>query len=292
MEERYTHENVTTTPPFPVQVGSWDSYAGNYYVAPHWHQAIEVNYIRQGTIQEFTVMDQHYCLRSGDIFIVNSRELHSVRSVMKKEDHGLVILYPYTYVRGLFPEIDKYQIDLNLTEKLNQLQKQKYIDLQTNLAKLDLSLNEDGAYQNLQKSMYISTILLLLLKYFTVKREMHNVNAKKDYQIERLLILTQAISMNYQEKMTLDELSQKVGVTKQYLTRFFKHMMGITVGEYIGNVRAQHAYQEICEGKGNLTELALDNGFSGIRTMNRAVKKVYGKTASEIYHHTKNNQEN
>lgn len=75
---------------------------------------------------------------------------------------------------------------------------------------------------------------------------------------------------------------KKYNVSKEYLSRFFKKQMEITVDTYINNVRAQHAYFELKNTSHNLTQVAMNNGFSGVRTMNRAFDKLYGKTASQI----------
>lgn len=58
--------------------------------------------------------------------------------------------------------------------------------------------------------------------------------------------------------------------------------MEITVDTYINNVRAQHAHYELRNSHKNLTEIALDNGFSGVRTMNRAFQNLYKISASKI----------
>ncbi|WP_249905382.1 helix-turn-helix domain-containing protein [Lactobacillus amylovorus] len=57
---------------------------------------------------------------------------------------------------------------------------------------------------------------------------------------------------------------------------------------YINNVRAQRAYFELKNTSHNLTQIAMNNGFSGVRTMNRAFDKLYGKTASQIKRNFKN----
>ncbi|WP_297939239.1 helix-turn-helix domain-containing protein [uncultured Lactobacillus sp.] len=50
----------------------------------------------------------------------------------------------------------------------------------------------------------------------------------------------------------------------------------------MNNVRAEHAYHELKHSKNNLTQIVINNGFSSIRTMNRAFNKLYGESASKI----------
>lgn len=53
--------------------------------------------------------------------------------------------------------------------------------------------------------------------------------------------------------------------------------MELTVENYINNVRAEHAYHELKHSKNNLTQIAINNGFSSIRTMNRAFDNCASK---------------
>ena len=66
----------------------------------------------------------------------------------------------------------------------------------------------------------------------------------------------------------------KCNISKEYLARFFKKEMELTVENYINNVRVERAYYELKHLKNNLTQIAINNGFSSIRTMNRAFDKL------------------
>lgn len=50
--------------------------------------------------------------------------------------------------------------------------------------------------------------------------------------------------------------------------------MELTVENYINNVRVERAYYELKHSKNNPTQIAINNGFSSIRTMNRAFDKL------------------
>ena len=58
--------------------------------------------------------------------------------------------------------------------------------------------------------------------------------------------------------------------------------MGCTLGEYIKNYRAQKAYQELTTTTNTFTAVAMNNGFSGVRSLNRAMVNNYGQTSRQI----------
>lgn len=283
MSKKYEHELVTTTPPFPFMINSWDHFTGRFFFPTHWHQAIEINYTAHGTLTHFNVMGKEYQTETGKIMVVNTGQLHYVDGQVGPEDKGVVILFPYSFVVGLFPQISQYKIVINDPQNFTTTQAMKYRDLQATLAKLDLAFNSNDQYRKLTILKLATTVLSLLITNFAEKQVGQEQTSKKDYQIKRLLALTEYVNIHYQETISLKELAHQCGLSSGYLPRFFKQMMGVKISEYISSVRAQHAYDELYQRKGNLTELALNNGFSGIRTLNRAIKRFYGQTASEIY---------
>ena len=114
------------------------------------------------------------------------------------------------------------------------------------------------------------------------KKEQKQVNVRKAYIINRLPYITQYVNNHYQEELNLALIANKCNISKEYLARFFKKEMELIVETYLNNVRVEHAYQELKKQKKNLTQVAIDNGFSSIGTMNRAFEKLYGKSASKI----------
>jgi transcriptional regulator GlxA family with amidase domain len=66
------------------------------------------------------------------------------------------------------------------------------------------------------------------------------------------------------------------------MARFVKAHLGRTAGDYVGLVRAEHARADLVSGRGNQSEVAALNGYSGLRTMNRQLKEYFGKSAREL----------
>lgn len=66
------------------------------------------------------------------------------------------------------------------------------------------------------------------------------------------------------------------------MARFFKSHLGVTLGQYLGTIRAQKARDSLIETKDRFTDIALEHGFSGLRSMNRALETNFGKTARQL----------
>ncbi|MCI1634067.1 MAG: AraC family transcriptional regulator [Liquorilactobacillus nagelii] len=286
-EDQYLHEIVTPTEPLSAWIYLHHE-KGVTYIAPHWHQGIELSFTIAGSIDDFVINEHHYRTQSGTILVVNSQVVHSVRSVLKVADEAISIIYPYDYVNRLYPEIQNEVIDLNQPAKFNRFQKEIYIEVQTTLFKIYKSLQSQNKFSNLKLETLADQTLQLLLEYFTKpKTEYDIIYGTKEFEVARIQAITKYISEHYANKIKLADIATQVNLSKEYLAKFFKNHMELTIGSYINNVRAQKAYYDLLGGKYNLTEIAVKNGFSSIRAMNKVFQSIYGKTASNIYRNQK-----
>ena len=53
------------------------------YVAPHWHNSLEIIYMLEGSMH-VKMEDREKEVQAGDICLLNSREIHSFRSTKNK----------------------------------------------------------------------------------------------------------------------------------------------------------------------------------------------------------------
>lgn len=233
----------------------------------------------EGSIADFWIDGKSYETQTGKILIVNTMDVHSIRVNPDYENpnRGLTVTFPYDVVKRYYPEIDSYRFQLNDELAFSKEQSQAYARLQAKLSDLAESYAEQASLKN---TICLLEILDLLLDYFLEERnEALNSSPKA---MDRMQVLKTFIDDHYQADIGLVDLAQLSYLSKEYLARFFKEHMGMTVGQYLNAVRAKHAREAILSSKGTFTEIALDCGFSGQRTMDRALLKNYGLTAREL----------
>lgn len=282
-EKEYKHEVVRPNEKLPVWVWMHNSnFNYSSYIAPHWHQSIELSYTLTGEIDEFIIEGQNYHCEPGKILVVYSQEIHSIKVFKNGIDkRALSVIFTYKFVKEMYPMIDNMVFSLNNYSKLTDGQKYKYKKLQKLLQQVATIYTEkENAYKNISISVKLLEILEILIKNFMIEAKCKST--KEVRIVERTQAIIEYIQKNYQEELSLENIARYHHVSKEYLARFFKKYMGITIGQYIAEIRAKHAYDDIVTGKHNLTEIALNNGFSGIRTMDRALIRIYGRKASEL----------
>ena len=91
------------------------------------------------------------------------------------------------------------------------------------------------------------------------------------------------ISEHFEDDLSLQSVSDALGIHKAHLSRLFKTCSGIHFTDYLNAVRCSKALSEImkCYPEINLSEIAYSSGFGSIRSFNRVFKDIYGTSPSE-----------
>ena len=100
--------------------------------------------------------------------------------------------------------------------------------------------------------------------------------------ISRVNRVLDYIEGNISKDFSLDELAGVAAFSKYHFHRVFYSVTGETLFQFIQRVRIERAaYQLLNYGETPVTEIALDNGFSGSASFARAFKAAYGVSATE-----------
>lgn len=86
---------------------------------------------------------------------------------------------------------------------------------------------------------------------------------------------------NYNFNITVEEISKKLGYNKYYILHLFKEKIGISLHQYIIQLRIKEAKQK--NRNNNLLDIALENGFFDQSHFIRHFKKYEGITPKEYY---------
>ncbi|OJJ14220.1 hypothetical protein BKI52_43920 [marine bacterium AO1-C] len=75
--------------------------------------------------------------------------------------------------------------------------------------------------------------------------------------------------------------SSEIGLSKSSLFRKIKALTGMSITEFIRNVRLKHAASLIKQKSGSMQEIAYEVGFNDVSYFNRCFKKLFGVTPSK-----------
>jgi AraC-like DNA-binding protein/mannose-6-phosphate isomerase-like protein (cupin superfamily) len=81
---------------------------------------------------------------------------------------------------------------------------------------------------------------------------------------------------HFHEALSLDDLSQAVGVSRATLCREFRRYTGRSVVAFLNEVRIDHAKRRLIESDESVAAIALVVGFTNLSNFNRRFKEVVG----------------
>jgi AraC-like DNA-binding protein len=81
---------------------------------------------------------------------------------------------------------------------------------------------------------------------------------------------------HYMESISLEDAAHYVSISKEYLARCFRQETGITLVTYLNRYRVDQAKALLEKGEGNLTEIALETGFSSSAYFSRVFREEVG----------------
>lgn len=153
------------------------------------------------------------------------------------------------------------QTKKNIGKKIESMEKQshfeKLLTMLSILSELELSneftvLNADGFSMEMQM------------------QDNDRINAVFNY-----------VKDNFQEHITLEEVSVIVSMTVPSFCRYFKKITNKTFTHFVNDYRLVHASKLLAEKPISITEICYESGFNNFSYFNKSFKEFAGKSASQ-----------
>lgn len=129
-------------------------------------------------------------------------------------------------------------------------------------------------YEEHQKSDACQPLISLMLRTLLIQLLLLN-QAPPTSTVERVI---QYINTHLSDKISLDQLSSLVFVSKSYLTKQFKHETGQTIIEYLNSARIEKAKMLLITTDKSVEEIAYEVGFESPKYFFRIFKAATGQT--------------
>ena len=248
----------------------------SFHVSLHWHEELEIVYVYEGPLY-LTIENQNYIGKKGDVFVVNSKEIHEMHVQDKNVRYGTLLFPPSSL---LFQENDeitrKYIQPLCMGDVLfsHAIENQELADEIFSVISQILSLNKQKvpAYRLGTKALLLQIIFLL----FNHHQEINSLNSQKNSLLNREIL--SYIGERYTTDLTLKEIADTFHMSYKYFSRYFKNNFQTTLSDYIMKLRMERAELLLTTTELPVTEISLQTGFNNISFFIRSFKKAYGLT--------------
>lgn len=254
----------------------WHSAYENIGFLGHWHKELEFIYLRSGSAS-ICINNQTYLIQSGDLIFCDSGDIHYSHSF--DSDHTIeflvfdpqIISNSYQYSNFSSPLISAGQlVAYGLTGEVDALFSQIPAELQ----------KKEPFYQDIVRAK-------IRAFWYLLKRRVPNSPAPVSSGSHNILLndlqnLLTFLETHYAENISLEQAAHIMHLSSSHFSRTFKKLTGIPFVTYVNRIRVEHASELIRNSSGKMTEIALNCGFSNIRTFNRVFKEITGFTPSQF----------
>lgn len=105
-------------------------------------------------------------------------------------------------------------------------------------------------------------------------------NATRRAHSELVFDAKTLIAHRYQSNLTLEDIAGTLFVSPYHLCRVFRHETGLTLHTYLNQIRLRASLEPISEGAQEVTDIALEAGFSSHSHFTSAFRRTFGEPPS------------
>lgn len=250
-------------------------------VSLHHHDFYECYLFISGDVT-YLIEGKYYNLNTGDIVLINSRELH--QAIINSNDipyERIVLWINKEFLKTLSTSKTDLTICFEDPNKQTILRGniEIYKNIKSILTKL-LALEEfKGVGSDVLYKAYISEIVVLLNNLSSKTDIKLDIDAKANILIDEVI---EYINNNLDKEITLDELSTQFYISKYHLSRKFKQHTGTTIYRYILQKKLILAKELILQSM-PIISVYKQCGFGDYSNFFRAFKNEYGVTPKQFY---------
>lgn len=253
---------------FPIEFHHVDSIHPRYQMPFHWHIEYEFLLVLSGHMQLF-LDEKTLNLNPGDAVLISDGVVHG--AIPNNCIYQCIVL-----------DFSRFLEDSTLSGEIQSILNHnvRLYDFHQNGSVLngiirDLFMTISKAYNGYE--FVVKGILFQMVGQIIRHRLFEQVGptagSRRVKQFKKVL---RKIRHDYSKSLTLNDLSEVLGVSPKYFCRFFKEMSGRTPIDYLNYYRIECAADQLLSTDQSVTEIALNCGFSDLSYFIKTFKKYKG----------------
>lgn len=270
---RAYHENRLYSSKHPFYVSQHE----NFNFLAHWHTDVEVIYVCKGSIR-IGINSESRLLHAGDLAICSSGDIHYYDSNNTTSTIILIIFHPSLIGCTGWPTQSRFLspfIDVNRTTNDSLVVLPRH---QQEITELILKIKQEidkkeSHYENVTTGM-IHTLCGLLLRHIPSRQIDLSGDNRRILNMKIMQEVLDYLEANYMNGVKLEEAAKQAKMSLFHFSRFFKNITGMSYTSYLNRLRIDKAEEMIMSTQQTMLEIALECGFTNVRTFNRVFKQL------------------
>lgn len=234
----------------------------------HYHNAYEIYFLEQGE-RNYIIHDQFFKITDGDFILISPFEIHKTEGGSYRR---ILVYFTQEYLERYYSPETVNRLLSCFEKKLIRPSKEETDYLKELLHKL---LQEDES--NSENTMFLHIGELLLRLGRSKGADTH----EKAPKYKRIAEITEYLNRHYSEIENITEIADHFFITKYHLCRIFKEATGISLIEYLNNVKIKNACTMLSKTSLSVSQIGYECGFKSNNYFCNLFKKHTNMTPSE-----------
>ena len=241
-----------------VDFHEWE--AGDYPL--HYHDHYEMELVINGSGAQI-LNGERFKLEKGDIFLLRPLDFHKIHS------DGIEFIC-INVNPSIVPKWIISKLNTMKQATVYHLSNEDYDNFICLIEILNKEINDNKEDLYLIKTTAVSLIFSLFLKQ-------NKENILDDDIVSRIIYYLQK-DYRFTKKISLDEIANYVGYSKYYTSTTFHKKYGMTIQDFIINLKIEYSKKLLLETNFSITEIIMESGFSSLSNFYSIFNKIVGCT--------------
>ena len=255
--------------PFIFHAHSTGEFESKGIGLPNWHENIEILFCTEGS-GKVRCDTKFWDFSVGDTVVVNSDTFHTIISDTKVTYNCIIIDKSFLEENGIPVSTLRFNEYVNDPEVFET--HKKIFD-----ALKFKKQNEEFWSLALIRSDVLKLMVLLCQKHLDKDYDASEIKSVSCERVKKVMLF---IHDNLSKQLTLDEISNHIGISKYHLSREFKDWTGKTIFDSINILKCKEAREMLINGA-RVSETAAACGFESLSYFSRTFKKYTGILPSD-----------
>ncbi|GMQ23808.1 AraC family transcriptional regulator [Algoriphagus sp. oki45] len=251
----------------------------------HFHSEYQLFVVLKGRGTRF-VGDDMKAFKEGDMVLTgpnlphlwkNDKDYHQAN--MGLETHGIVIYFPENFLNNSVFQMEEME---GIAQMLKKSERGIEVLGDTN-QKITQMMQEMLQMRGAASLIQFLKILNLMVDSPDCRliANAGYINTNKESEKDRMGKVYAYVMQHFQDKVSLEEAAKISNLSVSAFSRYFKSRVNKSFSDFLTEVRISHACKLLHETDLNISEIALESGFSTLSNFNRLFRERVKKTPLE-----------
>lgn len=258
-----------------IEVRFYLSVDDGSYVTPHWHNSLELVYMIEGSM-EIKIENKNILLNADEFMVVNSKVIHSILS---KKNKALVLQFPNEM-------LEKYITDNHLLYFKVDMKPLRAVEV-TKLERIKKIFKDMYMIYDIKPDAYLLKfnsllydLLFTLVHSYSIKLTEKDITKNKT--VNKLKSIMLYLDKEHGRQIEIQEIAEKFGYHPDSLSRLFKKHLGMTIIEYLYEIRMDYVIKDLQQSDLFVYEIFERHGCTNYKISMKKFKDRFGCTPKEM----------